>query len=278
MNKHKIDLFHVKLGSDPELFVWDPAKNKPVVAIGMTNGTKENPHPITNEGHCIQVDGVALEFNIPACSTKEEYKTNINFVKNYIQETMLTPQGLVISEDASIEFDDKQLDCPEAQEIGCTPDLNAYALCFNSPEGYISNWRACGGHVHVGYPNPNNTVSIELCKAMDLFLGVGSVLLDKDTKRRELYGKAGAMRFKSFGMEYRVLSNFWIFNDELIEWVFTNTQKAISFVNMGGIITNPEEIEKCINECDIQLAKDIIDDYNIPMPVIADQEELIFEG
>lgn len=110
---------------------------------------------------------------------------------------------------------------------------------------------------------------------MDLFLGVGSVLLDKDTKRRALYGKAGAMRMKKFGCEYRVLSNFWIFDDELIRWVFNNTIKALEFVNMGGIITNPDDIIKCINTCDKELALEIIDDYGIPMPIELMKGELI---
>jgi hypothetical protein len=273
-NKPVIDLQSVKLGSDPEIFVFNPLENRFETAIGLTRGSKEYPEPITDEGHCIQVDGVALEFNIPACSTKEEYVKNINFVKSYLQETILTPKGWELSKMATADFTDKQLNCKQAQEIGCDPDINAWSLVFNDPQGYKNNMRAVGGHIHVGYNNPQEDVSLNITKAMDIFLGVPSVLLDPDTRRRELYGKAGAMRFKPFGMEYRVLSNFWIMDDTLIKWVFNNTLKALDFVNSGCIITNPDDIVKCINTCDKELAAEIVDDYNIVLPDI-NVEELI---
>jgi len=201
--------------------------------------------------------------------------------KNADTNEDLTDEGLEIVQDAiiklqdklGIEFTDEQLAFKQAQEIGCTPDIDAWKLVMNSPDGYTSNLRAVGGHIHVGYNNPDDQTSFEIAKAMDLFLGVGSVLLDKDTQRRSLYGKAGAMRLKSFGMEYRTLSNFWIFDDKLISWVFNNTLKALEFINVEGIITNPEEIVKCINTCDKELALEILDDYHIEIPELQESEE-----
>jgi hypothetical protein len=104
---------------------------------------------------------------------------------------------------------------------------------------------------------------MSLIRALDLFLGVPSIILDKDTQRRRVYGKAGAHRLKKYGAEYRVLSTFWTETDELIEWAYEGTQRAIDFVNQGGIITNPNEIIKCINNCDKEMALQIIDDYNM---------------
>jgi hypothetical protein len=266
MKKDKINISSLSLGSDPEILLFSELENKPVTVIGLVGGTKSKPIPITDKGHAIQEDGVAVEFNIPPCSTKEEYVENINFVKNYIIDTIAKPNNLVLLKEASAVFTDEQLACKEAQEIGCTPDINAWEMTMNSPEGYSSNLRAVGGHVHLGYEGFCEEYSLELVHLMDLFLGVGSVLLDKDTQRRVLYGKAGAMRFTKFGLEYRVLSNFWIFDDKLIEWVFENTIKAVEYFNAGGTVTNPEDIQKCINTCDKQLALEIIEDYNIPMP------------
>src|SRR3546814_15106496 len=52
----------------------------------------------------------------------------------------------------------------------------------------------------------------DLVKQLDWYLGLWSLGKDKDKVRRSLYGKAGACRIKPYGVEYHVLSNFWIKN------------------------------------------------------------------
>lgn len=266
MKKNIIDLNQVTLGCDPEILLFSELENKHIPAIGLIGGTKNKPLPITQDGHFIQLDGVATEFNIPPCSTKEDYVKHINFVKNYINDTIAKPNNLVLSKSSSALFTDEQLNCKEAQEIGCTASIDPYGLIMSSPGAYQDNWRFVGGHVHCGYNDHCEETSLLLSKVLDLFLGVPSVLIDKDNTRRNLYGKAGEMRFTKFGMEYRSLSNFWIFQDKLIEWVFSNTLKAMEFINIGGIITNELDIQKCINTYDKQLALEIIEDYQIELP------------
>jgi hypothetical protein len=99
---------------------------------------------------------------------------------------------------------------------------------------------------------------------MDFYLGVPSVLMDKGEARKELYGKAGAMRLKSYGMEYRTLSNFWIFDQRLIGWVYEQTAKAVQAVEVG---TSFKELRKtitnCINNNDKQLAQLLVDEYEL---------------
>lgn len=268
MKKDSINISSVSLGSDPEVFLFSELENKHKVAIGLVGGTKDKPTPITDKGHFIQEDGCAAEFNIPPCKTADEMKNHLGFVLNYLRDTIAKPNNLVLSKEASAEFSPKELDCRQAQEIGCTPSINAWQLVLNSPQGYLNNQRSVGGHLHIGYENQDEQLNLEIVKVLDLFLGIPSVILDKDTKRRDLYGKAGDCRMKSFGVEYRVLSNFWIFDDVLIQWVFDNTIKALEYINMGGEVTNPDEIQKAINTCDKVLAQEIIEDYNIPMPIL----------
>ena len=50
----------------------------------------------------------------------------------------------------------------------------------------------------------------DLVKQLDWYLGGWSIARDENTERRSLYGKAGACRIKDYGVEYRVLSNFWV--------------------------------------------------------------------
>lgn len=270
MNKIK----NVTVGSDPEFLIFSELENKFISAIGMCNGTKENPEPITDKGHMIQIDGVGFEYNIPPCSTAEGFVKEINFVKDYIYDTILKPKDLLISNSATGMFKDDQLQSKDAWEIGCSPDMNCWTFEVNHPRKYESNLRAVGGHVAVGYDKPDEDTSIKLLQAMDLFLGVPSVLLDNDTERRQLYGKSGAFRFTKFGVEYRVLSNFWIFNPVLTKWVFDNTLLACDFVNINGVITNEEDIQEAINTCNKELALEIIDDYRINIPILTDMEVL----
>ncbi len=270
----------VTLGCDPEAFFYDEVNNKFVSAIGLVGGSKKEPKAITSEGHAIQEDNVSVEFNIPACKNSEDWWKHISFVKDYIQDTIATPKGLKLKCVPSAIFEWADLDNEAAQLFGCDPDLNAWTLTTNEIDrtGVDKCLRVAGGHIHVGYNNPDDTTSIALIKAMDLFLAVPAVILDKDKRRRLMYGKAGAFRFKKFGVEHRTLSNFWIDTPELIEWVFNQTLAAIEFVNDGGIIlsTDVDRIVKCINEGNEELAKDIIDDYNLSMPIEI-KEEVVLE-
>ena len=253
----------VLIGCDPEGFLFDPIREKYVPVCGLIGGTKDEPIPITDNGHSLQEDNVMVEYTIPPSSTLNEFKDNINFVKDYIAETVLKPLNLVPHYIASARFEIDDLLAPQAQHFGCSPDYNAYTFEANRVERDDFTLRTSGGHIHIGYDNPSAETNIELIKAMDLFLGVPSILLDTDTERRKMYGKAGCYRFKKYGLEYRVLSTFWTANDELIEWAFNAAKQAIEFVNSNGIITNESDIIQCINSSNKDLALEIIEDYNI---------------
>lgn len=144
MKKDKINLESVMLGSDPELFLYNESLERFETAIGLIGGTKAKPIPISDNGHMIQEDGVSVEFNIPPCKTADEYVHHINFVKEYIKTTIAEPRGFILAKAASAEFTEEQLACKQAQEIGCTPDIDAWKLELNSPKGYTSNLRASG--------------------------------------------------------------------------------------------------------------------------------------
>ena len=90
---------------------------------------------------------------------------------------------------------------------------------------------------------------------MDLFLGCPSIILDKDNKRRELYGKAGAYRNKPYGVEYRTLSNFWLTSSKLMQWVYKRTAFALNWVADNSKndavewdIYTATAIQECINK------------------------------
>lgn len=237
----------ITLGCDPELFLCESISGKMISAIGKIGGSKEAPLSIDN-GCAVQEDNVAAEFNIPPAKNLVEFKQSIQFVLHHLEERA-KEMGLGLARNiASHSFDNDQLETWQSQVFGCDPDYNAWNNCKQNPRPYSSdeNLRSCGGHIHVG-----TTLASDLViKSMDLHLGIPALSLDKDTKRRELYGKAGAFRFKSYGCEYRSLSNFWIWDEQTIEWAYYGTEKAIEFVEKGKVI--PEgvglHIQKAINE------------------------------
>jgi hypothetical protein len=98
---------------------------------------------------------------------------------------------------------------------------------------------------------------MSLIKAMDIFIGLPSVIQEPDNDRKLLYGKAGAFRNKDYGAEYRTISNYYINSKELTKWVFDNTMEAIEFVNRESVINEEEgqAIRLAINKADKALAE-----------------------
>ena len=78
--------------------------------------------------------------------------------------------------------------------------------------------------------------------------------------RKQLYGKAGAYRPKPYGFEYRTLSNFWVFDKKLIEWVWRNTERALA---AGDVSHEMERILEAVNNGNKKVAQDLINDYNL---------------
>lgn len=70
-----------------------------------------------------------------------------------------------------------------------------------------------------------------LIPLLDLYIGIPSVLLDdskQQVERRKVYGRAGEFRLTPYGIEYRVLSNFWAFNTILISYFYGLSRMAVN--------------------------------------------------
>lgn len=251
---------NIKIGADPELFLEKDGKL--VSAEGVIGGSKENPRAISKDGHAVQEDNVMVEFNIPACKEKEDFIFHINFVKSYL-ETLADMKGYSLNYSASGDLSPEELCTDQAMEFGCDPDWDVYSRFENVPPEPVGTMRCCGGHIHVGYDNPDEDTTIQIAYAMDMILGLESLSKDTDTRRRVMYGKAGSFRFKPYGMEYRTLSNFWIKDDELISWAFDKTMEAIELVKSGEIDKLVDEyselVKTAINTNDKQLAQVLLD-------------------
>lgn len=258
---------NITVGSDPEFFIVNK-KGKLISSIGLIQGTKYDPQklPFLGEGFAIQTDNVLGEFNIPPATTSHEATQSIAIMKAYIAG-FLADKDLMPKYMASGVYGRDQLNSFEAKQFGCSPDFNAWTESMNqAPCGSRTPLRSAGVHFHCGYDNPNEEASLNIVKALDLFLGVPSVLIDPDTRRRELYGKAGCFRFCGFGVEYRSMSGYFISDNNLTQWCFDQVFKAINYLNQFGI----DEIQKdgdliqlAINKGDKEIAEMLILKYNI---------------
>lgn len=242
---------NIKLGADPELFLVTQ-EGELRSAVGRIGGTKWNPRRLDDEGSAVQEDNVAVEFNIPPCGTKKEFVHHIGHMLQYLHDYVQTDKLLLNVVPAAM-FPDSELEAQQAMEFGCDPDFNVWLRKENpKPElpRELKNLRSCGGHIHVSWNDPQTPSQEEVIRAMDVFVGCPSVQYDGDLLRRKLYGKAGAFRFKDYGVEYRTLSNFWLKEPSLVEWVYDRTLHAMDYLNSGGEINleHQDLINNCINE------------------------------
>lgn len=218
------------IGADPELFVF--GADGPVSAHDLILGTKANPHPVP--GGAIQVDGTAAEFNINPAASFEEFNANIETVLASLQSYL--PERLWLESKSVVVWpEDYFAGLPyEAKELGCMPDFDAWTGKRNPKPSLKSSptLRTAAGHIHIGWTkDAEMTVehvlaAREMVKLMDWHVGAWSCSIDPDKIRRSLYGKAGACRYKSYGVEYRTLSNFWVLDADLRLAVWNRTVDA----------------------------------------------------
>lgn len=259
----------ITIGADPELFLINPDNNTLVSAIDKFGGTKDIPVPLgIGDGYNVLEDNVMVEFNIPPAFTADRFVEHIQKSLNKIEQKA-NAMGYDLSTLASGHFSLSELEDWRSWVFGCDPDYNAYTQKKNPSPSVESDpeFRTCGGHVHVGVEELKEAPFEEVCRAVafcDLHLGIPSMYFDKDTKRRERYGKAGAFRVKPYGFEYRTLSNFWIFHTDLIKWVYYATQQAVKHYRSGFDLTPYyDDLQKAINENDKSAQEFLIRQFNL---------------
>lgn len=273
------------LGADPEFIILD-YNNNPVNAIKILKNSKSNP--IIDNNFVFFYDNVLAEFNFPPAPNEDVFVQRIKFGLEKLQN-IVSPYK--ISFKSAVEFYEHDTKNPNFYELGCDPDINAYTLKYNKlPEKFFEHNldRFAGGHIHVG-GKKNDVVTDSLLKPiyvymMDLFVGIPSVLLDQSVeafRRKQVFGQAGSYRPKPYGIEYRVLSPFWLANPATTRLVYRLCEFVFNFMNSHGYEKfwhfdieklhtgkprdayecygyDPAAVAKAINNNDIDLAKKFI--------------------
>ena len=257
------------IGCDPELFVTK--NDKLVSAYGLIPGTKHAPFEV--DGGAVQVDGMALEFNINPAKTSQEFNDNINKVLGHLQQLVGEEYKFVFSPVA--EFGQAYIDAQpsEAKELGCDPDYNVYTGGVNPKPDANLGIRTASGHVHVGWTDGqdvNDPDHIEACqmvvRQLDVTLGFASKIWDRDTTRASMYGQVGTYRVKPYGVEYRTPSNVWVTEPSTRKIVFDITMNAVKQLLSGKRIYenyNPHDINNWTYSDKLIITKAVIRDYGL---------------
>ena len=270
------------IGTDPEYFLKRAGQEYISSQNAKIPGTKHEPVKLKSGG-TVQRDNVAVEFaTVPA----RDGKDFVQRIKDCIVDTLeILPAECELVVEPSAVFHPDQLTDPEAQEFGCDPDFNAYTVSQNEkPWCGDSCFRSCGAHIHVGcYDESGNVITgleflldfegkLKAVKAMDLFAGIISTKLDNSeaaVKRRELYGKAGCHRPTDYGVEYRVLSNYWMKSPQLVMLMDGLTRDAMALVRDDKLekilnLIGEDDLQNVINNGDVKAAEKIIELYVRP--------------
>jgi hypothetical protein len=171
------------IGADPEMFIRNPGKRFYCNAHDKIPGTKADPHPVKDGA--VQVDGMAVEFNINPAATEDEFVNNCNSVMSQL-EAMVAPYELVATPLARFTkkaFQVAEAKYPESLELGCDPDFDAYTSEANPrPDASDINYRTGAGHIHIGWGEDiplDHPTHQEACRAiaqqLDYFLGLPSL-------------------------------------------------------------------------------------------------------
>ena len=268
----------ITIGADPEFFVAGK-DGMPVSAFNMVPGNKIEPFKV--EKGAVQVDGMALEININPSTNAKDFKTNLKSVMQELR-TMVPPEYDFMMEPVA-HFGKRYIQRqPEAAKVlGCEPDFNAYTQKENKPPEHSLPFRTAAGHVHIGWGECNfDQMHWEECFALtrqlDIALAIPSLLLDTSQDavlRRQMYGAAGAFRPKPYGMEYRVLSNFWLKKAEYTDWVFRATKWATKALIDGrfleeeyNVLPEVPRVRSVIDNNLVKVATHVIRTFELPVP------------
>lgn len=251
----------IMVGCDPEMFVSEGHHISH--AIGRIGGDKNNPLSVPKGG--LQEDNVLAEFCMDPADTSELFMENISTVMACMRDR-LSQSGLkVVTGVSSYTFKDMSEMPEKAFEFGCDPDFDALTGEANPrPNAAHAGLRTAGGHVHIGYPSPTPEVSQRIALMCDYTLGLNSVIEDTtkgSRQRKELYGKASCVRWKSYGLEYRTLSSYWLWKKDYQALIFERAKWSAEnhhLLEQMQATLSQDDVRGIINRGDKAAAKSAI--------------------
>jgi len=237
----------LRVGCDPELFLFSKSRNMYISAEGLVPGTKEDPYPLKDGA--VQRDGTALEFNIAPCTSAGEFCYNVNSVKEQCQALVGSDIELRAVPFVTFDKDYYTTLSPGSKLLGCEPDYAGWYGYRNKPPKPIPMSHTGGGHLHTGWTEgqgPFERSHFNDCTFLsgmqDTYFSFFVKNWDTDTRRHEMYGKGAAFRPKSYGVELRSLSNAWVGEPKIYGWLFDSCKWVFDVLSDGKKYFSPYDL------------------------------------
>jgi len=244
-----------QIGSDVEFFV---SRDGEIESVNeLIKGSKECPK-LVKDGN-LQEDGVCAEMAIDPCITLSDWLSKLASVHMQLSDQVGVNNYELVCKSSHRYTKDKLLGFTgKEMAMGCSRDFNVYTDSYNPKPNPKQRLRTAAGHIHYSYVSPHVETTKRIAMCMDYILGVWSVLHDTDVFRRTMYGKAGCIRIKPYGGEYRTLGNFWMTNTARQRYVYNMTKLCVerhaSLLPVFSLIADEKKIQAIINECDAESA------------------------
>lgn len=265
-------------GTDPEIFAVD-GKGQVLPAWEFL---PDKPHAIALKKKFLDTDGdpyipmfwdgVQAEFCPQGRACLETLHDHIRLGLMRILKSVRTKYGkeanLTLQNTVQLTDEIVKTAKEDYLRFRCSPSMNIYHDPGSiPPDHHEYRYRFAGGHIHIGFRAKLTAPIIEeIVKALDNVLAIASVSMAAgiDTaERRKMYGRAGEFRLPPHGIEYRVLSNFWLSHPAISNLIFELTRQTVKFAMSGLFRTcwasNRDVVRDVINNNDVAAARKILD-------------------
>ena len=292
--KRKSRALNLTWGYDPEQHLFDNEQGRIVSSILVLRQDKMDPIEL-GDGIRMYSDNMLCECAAPPCRSTEEATNQLRTVFGRMKERLGPRYRLeakaahVYDEDQIVKVENPRIIHPETGKphvmdpfaFGCDPNYDVYTTSERKVTPPNTGLRTGSFHIHIGDADMatredspldgyrNKALAIRM---MDIFVGCASVVMDKDDTthiRKALYGKAGEFRQTSYGIEYRVLGNWFLRCPQATKAILDMAEHAMEVLRDGLAMDyvrslSSETIQYAINNNNIPVAKTVLFSAGLP--------------
>jgi len=239
------------IGGDPEFPLFHKGRKEFISFEKYIKGTKTNPEPIDVKGCFQQLDCTGIEFTLPPAPEYWMYKSLIDNCIVYTNKWLKKKdKNLEMVITSSCEYSLNELLSEESRRFGCEPSYSVYRNSISErPDPDSVDFRSFGYHIHYGFDTEYSKGELRSFMILnDIYLGFPSIWVDKDSRRRQLYGNLSDHRIISKEKDYSKIQS----------------SNRVEYRVLGaGIHNTPDFVEKGIDliKQNIHRMDELVDKY-----------------